>query len=749
MKFKFDLSLLTNFLIHHGEKLVVGVVGLVFLWCLVRAVSTAGNTVDFSPDQLRADAQSAQQHIEQTNPSATMQPTDYVVIARRIRDKIDDTYYRHPVLWDPPLWERRGLRGEPAVFGLEKIRAVAGNGVFNMADPTAPPTSAAAGASSTRGQRWVVVTGLIPIARQVEAYKEIFKEALYRDPQRDYPLYLHYWVERAEVTPRSQPGQLRWVRIDPRLMYYHFCRLWRGASQEVVHPAYIPRVAPGGMPLVFPLGPRVGEMWGPEVAFPPEIPLASAMRGVPGAPGVPGYPAEMAGYPGMPSPGYPGGSPAYPGMPAYPGAGEMYSETGYPGMTMPYPGSTMTSYPGAAPGMPGIPMPGAPGGSIIPPLGELPGLPGLPVPGTQPGTETQPSTTPQPGQQQQPAASTQQPSQAPTAPPTSVPGTVASAMPRLEVKYQLFRFFDFTVEPGKQYVYRVQLVLFNPNYRLDPQYLERPELAEQPWLETQWSEATEPVWVPMDARVVVGPVKPAPTVMHEPAANVVILAFRAEDGLRTYQDFTLFRGQLANLEGVIVKTGLRPGMAYPGSTPYGPEGLEGLYMPEMGGPPAGGPPSAPGAPGAPPGGRPGGPPGRPGTAQKTEQEEKFLYKTEMLVVDIAGGERLHRTESSMTVPGELLVMDPNGTLLVLDELSHQFEYKLYHKEPEQPARRPGPGRPGEPGSPMAELPEDYYMYTPEMMEYYETGRPRGARGRGRTGRTPAGMGSPGRRPAGP
>lgn len=721
MKGKFDLTAIRDFLILHGEKIAVGVVGLVFVWCLIRTVSTAGNTVDFSPEQLRADAQSAQQHIEQATPSPEVQPTDYVAIARRIRDKIDDTHYRHPVLWDPPLWERRGLRGEPPVFGLEKIRAVAGNGVFNMADPSAPPTSAAQAGMGTRGQRWVVVTGLIPIARQIEAYTETFKQALYRDPQRDYPLYLHYWVERAEVNPRAQ-GQLRWVRIDPRLMFFHFCRWWRGQSQEVVHPAFIPRVAPGGTPIVFPLGPRVGESWGPEVAFPPEIPLAAAMRGVPGTPGATGYRGEMAAYPGMTT--YPGatypGSPAYPGG-AYPGMEETYMEPGYPGATMPYPGMTMTGSPGmpgmpgmsTAPGIPGVP--GGPGAGIIPPLGELPGMP-LPGQPTAPGQPSAVATGPTtPG--------------SPGVGPTGPGRTVAGTTPRIEVKYQLFRFFDFTVEPGKQYVYRVQLVLFNPNYRLDPQYLERPELAEQPWLETQWSDPTDPVWVPMDARLVVGPVKPAPTVLHEPTASVVILAFRAEDGLRTYQDFTVFRGQLANLEGTIIRTGLRAGMSSPGASPYGSPGLDDLYMP----------PDATMAPGMPGAGARTGTIART-TAQKTEQEEKFVYKTEMLVVDMWGGERLHRTDASLTAPGELLVMDPNGTLLVIDELTHQAEYKLYHKEPEQPTRRPATSGPTAPEGYYPEMPEDYYMYG--MMEY-ETGRGRTARGRGRTTRTPAGAGSPG------
>jgi hypothetical protein len=303
------------------------------------------------------------------------------------------------------------------------------------------------------------------------------------------------------------------------------------------------------------------------------------------------------------------------------------------------------------------------------------------------------------------------------------------------VKYQLFRFFDFTVEPGKQYVYRVQLVLWNPNYRLDPQYLERPELSEQPWLETQWSDPTEPVLVPMDARLVVGPVKPAPTVLHEPQANVVIVAFRAEDGLRTYQDFTLFRGQVANLEGVIAQTGPRPGYPGPAGMYPGSSGLEELYAsPDT----------------LAPRGAPGGTTTRPGTAtrtpaQKTE-EEKFLYKTEMLVLDIAGGKRLHRTDATLSEPGELLVMDPNGSLIVFDELSHEKEYKLYHKEPEQPAKRPAAGRPEGPGAYMAEMPEEYY--DTYMAEYYETGRGRTGRGRGtaRTSRGPAAPGAGARRP---
>ncbi|GAG45896.1 unnamed protein product, partial [marine sediment metagenome] len=43
--------------------------------------------------------------------------------------------------------------------------------------------------------------------------------------------------------------------------------------------------------------------------------------------------------------------------------------------------------------------------------------------------------------------------------------------PNQPPKYLLFRFFDFSVEPGKHYQYRARLVLNNPNYRVEPRYL--------------------------------------------------------------------------------------------------------------------------------------------------------------------------------------------------------------------------------------------------------------------------------------
>ena len=53
-----------------------------------------------------------------------------------------------------------------------------------------------------------------------------------------------------------------------------------------------------------------------------------------------------------------------------------------------------------------------------------------------------------------------------------------------EIKYVLFRFFDFTVEPSKRYRYRVQLCLQNPNFKQETRYLQEAGLASKEFLST-------------------------------------------------------------------------------------------------------------------------------------------------------------------------------------------------------------------------------------------------------------------------
>lgn len=63
-------------------------------------------------------------------------------------------------------------------------------------------------------------------------------------------------------------------------------------------------------------------------------------------------------------------------------------------------------------------------------------------------------------------------------------------------KNLLFRFLDFDVHQGKQYCYQVRLILKNPNYKLDPAHLEKPELGEGDIRTAPWSAPSPVVGIP-------------------------------------------------------------------------------------------------------------------------------------------------------------------------------------------------------------------------------------------------------------
>jgi hypothetical protein len=73
----------------------------------------------------------------------------------------------------------------------------------------------------------------------------------------------------------------------------------------------------------------------------------------------------------------------------------------------------------------------------------------------------------------------------------------------------LLRFFDFTVEEGHTYQYRVQVILKNPNHDLPINLLKDAAYRNERFLKTPWSEPTEPVRVTFGGgEVIAGPVRP-------------------------------------------------------------------------------------------------------------------------------------------------------------------------------------------------------------------------------------------------
>ena len=64
----------------------------------------------------------------------------------------------------------------------------------------------------------------------------------------------------------------------------------------------------------------------------------------------------------------------------------------------------------------------------------------------------------------------------------------------------LFRFIDFSVNPGNLYRYRVRLVMNNPNFGLGRDKVEHPSVAEHRERKTEWSNPTAPVYVEPDTK---------------------------------------------------------------------------------------------------------------------------------------------------------------------------------------------------------------------------------------------------------
>ncbi|MFH1267869.1 MAG: hypothetical protein ABIK89_19300 [Planctomycetota bacterium] len=675
MKANFNANSMKQFCIDHVEKFVLGGVVLLLLLFAARAVQIVSrDRVPFTPTEMSTAAKDAIVYVNSTKLGDYALPTVvlYHEIQKRASENILEKHYEPKVPFNRPDFEQRSKRGVPELLAVEDLRASAGNGALQMgargAGAAGGPGVAEAvrGSQGVRGQRWVALTGLIPIKEQMDAFEATFADALFRR-QQDVPMYLGYQIERADVTSGPEPDQVKWESIDLRRAFGILSRFGSGMSQgtqEVVHQKYLPQQPREAVfPLVFRLPPVMNKVWGSEVAHPPEIPLlidmspeergfASALPGAKGAEGAeasPDGPKTPEGAKGPEDADMPEGFGPFEGAAGLFGQGGM--EGGMPGMM-----------PGDVGGMPGM-MPGGRGG-----------MPGIMPGGGEMGMGY------------------------------GMPGAGRMGM-RVEkpVEHQLLRFFDFNVEPGRRYQYRVRLVLANPNYLVEARYLEQEELGKKFWIaRDDWSGPSEAVLVPRDSRLLAGPVKAPPSLAYEPSAQVIAVTIRMDDGLEAAQDYTVFRGHLANFEGKVDQG--------PARGAYGMSGMGGM-MP-------GAPDEMPGMKGAMGPGPPEGPRRPQRRDEDEEEEEKINHATEMLVLDIAGGDRLHRSDRTLTVPGSLLLLDLDGNLLIQKELEDLEEYLVYH-EAEEEAR---PRR-------SKTTPEDDMMM-PGMMPGMEAGGGYGAYGMG-------------------
>jgi len=461
LKVKLDPKAIQEFLLQNVEKIVLGIVGLIFLSMAYSAIAKSGRYRS-TPEQLQTEATAGQRTIDATSPDSPeyrLVVADYVAQAKLSRVHIKENPYSL-VGWDNPLFERQPLRDAPALFAVQDLQGAAGMAACRTTGATAAQPApgggggtprrpkAAAGGEQTCGQRWIVLTGLVPVEKQQAAYDETFKNSVFHDPQKDYPIYLGYLVRRVEVTSSADAANLNWDAVKPIVSIKAIGeaekQLVLATEADVVEPRYIERN------LVFPLVTVMNRPWDASVAHGPEIPLK----------------------------------------------GKEHAEG--PGTSAEQPDTKPSS-------------------------GEKPG-----------------ENNPFGGEEPKPA---------------SVVKTVAAeknvaAEETKDLGYKLFRFFDFGVEPGKQYVYRVQLWLRNPNQNVKATFLKTPELANGMSAPTKWSDPSPVISVPRDTRVLANSVEAK--LNSEPIGQVTVVKWLDEMGIEVPKEFSVTRGKVLNFSEVKV-----------------------------------------------------------------------------------------------------------------------------------------------------------------------------------------------------
>ena len=664
-----------NPLFLYVDKIIFGVLVLAGLYYCYSAVSLP--QITWTPQQLTDDSTAASNTIENSTFLQDLKIDKYDERARNIRAGFRHTYYETPQKWEPPVFPEKILRKVPTIYSVIKLRAVSGVGavrvresdsIFGNSSPTGGMASTdmgpfgdtsgmgtgmTSGSVQTSGKveatNWVLLTGLIPYEDQILEYVAKFANAMYSS-SNDFPTYLYIDIERNEIGAKNPNGTPLWVALEVDNEFVMQNETWAGRGLDPVDFQYtLPPPGEEFNPTASPLPPLANRDFGQEVAYPPYIPLMSetlktqmveqqkiinqmlqnwrprtrrdtlddentnfgffqgAMGGTGGS-----YGGGMGGTGGT------GGTSSI--SPMYsPGSG--MGSTGRTGVTGGEYGSTVMGGPG---GMgsdysgTGMGTPGDMGGSY----------------GTMGG-----------GARSNPWRYF-----------TDVPPTVM-----VEAKYRLFRYFDFTVEPGKSYQYRVKLGVYNPNYRLTDKYLD-PENVSTKKDKLLWSEfsyPSGPAAVNSNARVLaksVGNIPPANRNWQSQSATVSSIVFDKSDN----EDY--IAKDLAVTQGMVLNFSRRNSEKVSELRSTG--AMSGSTSDMMGG---GMSPTSSSS-------------GRGTTQTLAKTTTKSLdHISDECLLDVAGKRKLIGTNNEHTPQGQVLFMAFDGTIQIQSIKSNKLELDRYEK----------------------------------------------------------------------
>lgn len=650
VKLNLDKETLQQALFDHAEKIVLGGVIVCFLVFAYRAATR--DMFPQSADDLRKQAEAALAHIGRTVPEDVADVKEqfppYASMVEQIRTPVSESLFEVAVVPHPPLALTEGPAPPPPLFAVESLRGSAGRGAF-VKSSAGPRGYIRPGSEETEGRRWVVLTGLVPVRKQHLAYLQTFQNSEWFRPQTDIPQYVTYQVERAEMTPAG--GSSPWVRLDVGQALRE-AATWANKLQDEIDPRFL------NEGLVFPLGPLASGRWGYQVVHPDLVgPPYELVRKDPTA-----YLDKKVTWSGRFNSSAGVRAVYVHGV----GTGtQLEGEPRYFAVDFPTPEAVAQfagaeSITGTVAGLTRVevqwqnPTTGAISARrLIVPLLKYAGSMEMGMGPTSPllpeGALPSPFSA-------LPGARPTQPASA--AAPAATEGALADEQP----EYTLFRFFDFNVEPGKKYRYRVRLLLANPFYALDPKYLndEMKRLREQAvqeyqakmaagdragaqaarakwaYIETPFSEESEPITVPPDTQLLAASVSPPLRAVGEPSGTVMVVRWVASNGQEAFESFAVKRGSVPNYRG----RQFPPGAAQEETTKTT------LRVAA----PAGG---------------------------ATAETFTVDYITDAVILDLAGGGRLPGRDADISAPGQILVLNADGTLQVRDELDDEPQRLRY------------------------------------------------------------------------
>ena len=595
MKMKLKNLKFKELFIQHVEKAVLAVAGVCLLLFLVSALQRETLPEERQPDRLVAQTNNAKTHVEKSTFDARLvRPEDAPVYAERVRrDPVVYDIYKTQVVLNPPIIDSKVKRDEPVYLTVVKPQLGVGFAPVALIDPTLQVDRPAFRRKNNG-------LGAMEAPGAEEQPRIIVDDRIQPGVKapKDSKLVVKYWATITALVPvRNQKAEYQ-KTFEPAASYdpdqdvpkylgylVERAEVVSGDMQnlkwmpvkpdrkfmqdwnaEVTEPVMAEYVT---NMFVMPLAPRVGSEWEPYVGHDPEIPFEPKRGAVGGGMG--------------------------PGMPM---RGEMF-EGGMGGM-----GGRLPRGPGA----------------------------GARVVDEEEGADFDRGGVRRRQQNIEEEGPEERRRRSEVVAILQERGGRDADLQEKSIKgvdHLLFRFCDFSVLPGKQYVYRVRLGLANPNKGVPVKFLKRPELADAKPRMTDWSEPSPIATIPYGDKILAGAVTPA-TVMKEPSAKVRIVQVKEDVGAEVPMEDDVLRGATANFPRKETK-----------------------YVHPI---------------------------------DRTVTEYTGDFKTEAVVLDIRGGKPLLIKDKLITEPGELLVLSRTGQLIAMNEFDDE-EIWQRHVVPEE--KKPG------------------------------------------------------------